>query len=75
VVFSGTGCEGRYYYSSRRAQVFYTVPWYVRPRPLMIDLDERSRMDLETKLEQALQKVLRIHPKLHYVQVNLVQRS
>jgi hypothetical protein len=40
-----------------------------RPRATNVDLDDTRRMELENKLESALQKVLRIHPRLHYVQV------
>ena len=35
----------------------------------MADLDEKRRAELEEKLQRVLEKVLRVHPRLHYVQV------
>jgi hypothetical protein len=40
----------------------------------MTDLEEKRRAELEDKLHRILEKVLRIHPRLHYVQVNPVEK-
>ena len=42
---------------------------------LIVDLDDTERKLLEEKLERSLRLVLRIHPRLHYVQVYTVARS
>jgi len=35
----------------------------------MVELEEKRRAELEDKLQRILEKVLKIHPRLHYVQV------
>jgi hypothetical protein len=43
----------------------------VRPSALIEDLEDAKRAELQGKLEITLKRVLRIHPRLHYVQVSL----
>ena len=42
---------------------------------LLADLDDTKRKLLEGKLENTLRLVLRIHPRLHYVQVYSTTRA
>jgi hypothetical protein len=44
-------------------------------RRLLADLDDTKRKLLEEKLENTLRLVLRIHPRLHYVQVYSTTRA
>ena len=39
-------------------------------RVLIVDLDDVRRAELESKLNHTIYRVLRIHPRLHYVQVS-----
>jgi hypothetical protein len=51
---------------------FTRFPGTARPSfRLTKDLDDAKRAELQEKLEITLKRVLRIHPRLHYVQVSL----